>query len=150
MTRHTSVIASPATQWIAWIERYVESQPHRFVRGKCKQAVDLMIADFPELRRAGGFVHWSIPSRDIEDQHWWCVSPDGSIVDPTAEQFASSLTKPRYEEVDPEAASTKDRIPIGHCMECGNPCFPTSHSHNHCSEECEDLTTQYYNDEMTR
>jgi uncharacterized OB-fold protein len=75
------------------------------------------------------------------------VSPDGVIIDPTAEQFASSLTKPRYKEVDLNAASTKDRIPIGKCMDCGKPCFPTSHSANHCSKECEDLTDQYFNAE---
>jgi hypothetical protein len=144
MTRYTTVIASPASQWIAWIERYVASQPHRFVRGKCKEAVEQMHQDFPELRKACGFVHWAIPSRPIQDQHWWCVSPEGIVVDPTAEQFRHSVSEPRYEELDMNSVEDRARIPIGKCMGCGEATYPTSPAHNFCSELCADAVMEEY------
>ena len=33
--------------------------------------------------------HYYCPVWNIEEPHWWCVKPDGTIVDPTALQFGS-------------------------------------------------------------
>lgn len=144
MTRHTSVIASPASQWISWIERYVAAQPNRFVRGRCQKAVEAMLVDFPELRKVCGFVHWAIPSRVIQDQHWWLVTPDGIVVDPTAEQFQHSLVEPRYEELDLDSPEDRARIPIGKCMGCGGATYPHSPAYNFCSELCADAVMEEY------
>lgn len=133
-----------SSQFIAWIERYVAAQPHRFVRGKCAEATTLMIQDFPQLRRTGGFAHWAIPSRDIHDQHWWCVTPEGIIVDPTAEQFEGSIVKVRYEELDLTKEEDRLRIPIGKCMGCGEPTFQGGYAYNFCSERCENDVMEDY------
>lgn len=112
-------------KYAEWIESYVTCIPNRFVRGKCAEATRKMVEEFPELRRACGFVFapWG------EDQHWWCVAPDGSVVDPTREQFP---WVGGYEEVDP--ANPHRPIPTGRCMECGNSAYG---GETFCDKECE-------------
>lgn len=117
-----------------WIEAYVAAQPDRFVRGECKDATSKMIEAFPELRIACGFVHTTWGS----DQHFWCVAPDGTIVDPTREQFPIVF---QYEEIDPE--KDRDRVPTGVCMDCGEPVYLGK---TFCSDECEQATVAYLND----
>ena len=113
-----------------WIEQYVASQPSRFVRGKCADATSKMVEAFPELRRACGFAFcaWG------RDQHWWCVAPDGAIVDPTAEQFASCGGVFLYEEIDPNNEEDRKRVPTGRCMNCGDDVYEGK---TFCSEACE-------------
>lgn len=120
---------TPLEQYAAWIEQYVSAQPSRFVRGKCADATEQMVVAFPELRRACGFVfvQWG------RDQHWWCVTPDGTIVDPTAEQFGPCGVCD-YEELDLSDPATLARIPTGKCMECGDPAYLRL---TFCSYACE-------------
>lgn len=118
------------TTYGEWIERYVSAQPDRFVRGKCDAATRAMVAEFPELRRACGFAHTTWGA----DQHWWCVTPDGRVVDPTVSQFPMVT----YEEIDPVA--DRDLIPTGVCMDCGDSVF--AHA-TFCSEPCEARTRAY-------
>ncbi len=115
-----------------WIEQYVSSQPGRFVRGKCHIAVTKMVEQFPELRKAAGFVHcdWG------EEQHWWCVAPSGALVDPTAEQFRVIY---EYEELDLEDPKTKDRVPIGRCANCGERTYRSSYGTYTCTKECAEV-----------
>jgi hypothetical protein len=122
------VIPTRDPRYLAWIEEYVSKQPSRFVRGKCDAATKEMVAAFPELRRACGFVYcaWG------RDEHWWCVDPAGAIVDPTAEQF-HLLSE--YEELDLTKEEDVARIPTGKCMNCGGPCYGGRGSA--CSDECE-------------
>lgn len=121
-----------AAAYAEWIERYVSAQPNRFVRGKCHEATEKMVAAFPELRRTCGFViaPWG------EDQHWWCVAPDGSIVDPTVEQFHVVFG---YEEVDPSKPHRP--IPTGKCMNCSGP---TYEERSICGPSCERELDAYY------
>ena len=49
------------------------------VRGNCREATAAMVKAFPELRRVRGHYGWC--------PHWWCETPDGTVVDPTARQF---------------------------------------------------------------
>ncbi len=121
--------------YAAWIEAYVSAQPDRFVRGKCAEATAAMIEAFPELRRAMGFAHctWG------RDQHWWCVAPDGSIVDPTIEQFLSVCS---YEEIDPNDPEALRGVPTGVCMDCGGDVYEGK---TFCSEACERATLAYLN-----
>jgi hypothetical protein len=55
-------------------------------RGKCKQMAEAAIAADPTLTLVRGFYHCPMWG---EQQHWWAVKPDGTIVDPTARQFPS-------------------------------------------------------------
>ena len=90
------------------------------VRGRCATASAAMVAVFPELRRVRGHYN-GVP-------HWWCVAPDGTIVDPTARQFVPGGTYVEYHGPDP----------LGKCMNCGAlvwtplPGGDTSA----CSDEC--------------
>lgn len=114
----------------AWIEAYVASQPRSYVRGKCAAATLAMVEAFPELKRQCGFVHvdWG------REQHWWCVAPDGSIVDPTVSQYPFGYAF-EYEPLDLSNPADVARIPTGKCANCGG------HIYNHfdstvCSDEC--------------
>jgi hypothetical protein len=92
-----------------------------------------MVKAFPELRVACGFClcTWG------KDQHWWCVAPDGTVVDPTKSQFHAVFG---YEEVDPNDPATRNRVPSGVCMDCGDAVF---NGNTFCCHECEDATRSY-------
>lgn len=88
-----------------WIEEFVRKER---LLGNCKNACEQMKAAFPELRIARGHAHdaaWG------KRGHFWCVTPGGRIVDPTAAQFPALL---RYEEWKPG-----DEVLVGKCMNCG-------------------------------
>lgn len=55
-------------------------------RGKCKEFVDAAILADNTLTAVRGHYHCPIWG---EQAHWWAVKPDGSIVDPTKDQFPS-------------------------------------------------------------
>lgn len=55
-------------------------------RGKCKEVSEALIAADPSLRLVRGHYYdfaWG------EQEHWWTVAPDGTIHDPTKDQFPS-------------------------------------------------------------
>lgn len=112
-----------------WIDAYVEREKG-FVRGKCFDAVQEMIAAFPELKPAAGFVEttWG------NDQHHWCVTASGEIVDPTVKQFPVVFS---YEALDLADPVARARVPTGPCMDCGGPVFDGS---TFCSRDCERAT----------
>lgn len=56
------------------------------LRGKCYEMSAALCANNPALTLVRG--HYLCPIWG-EQAHWWCVSDDGAIVDPTAEQFPS-------------------------------------------------------------
>jgi len=79
---------------------------YRKYRGKCKELAELEVESNPNLRLVRGFYHcpwWG------KQQHWWCVKPDGTIVDPTSKQFPSNGIG-EYEEFDGTVE----------CDECGS------------------------------
>jgi len=55
-------------------------------RGKCKEYVEVLIAYDKTLKAVRG--HYICPIWGSQ-AHWWCVKPDGTIIDPTAKQFPS-------------------------------------------------------------
>ncbi len=122
------------SEYEAWIEAYVASIPQRYIRGKCREATNKMVASFPELRQAAGFVHitWG------REQHFWCVTPDGEIVDPTLEQFQGQLLS--YEELDLNDPKTRKKVPTGRCMDCGDDVYE---GRTFCNIECENATRVY-------
>lgn len=91
--------------------------------GECAEATTAMVLAFPELRRVRGHYYclfWG------ERTHWWCVAPDGSIVDPTAKQFPSNGIG-EYVEYDGRP------LPTGPCANCGDPVYDGGTC---CSDEC--------------
>jgi len=54
------------------------------LRGKCQKMAEALAAEDPSLRLVRG---WYIDAHWGEQEHWWCVSAAGEIVDPTVEQF---------------------------------------------------------------
>ncbi len=99
--------------------------------GTCAKHTSAMCEAFPELKRVRGFYYcasWG------ERQHWWCVTPDGTIVDPTAAQFPSK-GRGVYVEWDESA-----KQPTGMCMDCGSYCYDCD---TFCSPECERSTMAY-------
>jgi hypothetical protein len=73
-----------------------------------------MQLEFPELRLARGLIYdacWG------DRTHWWCVDPDGNIIDPTDSQFPC-LMPGSYQEL-----GDNDRIPSGRCLNCGETVY---------------------------
>src|ERR1700686_5059793 len=116
-----------------WITKYVASQPQGFVRGKCREATNAMVKAFPELRRAAGFVYCSWG----REQHFWCVTENGKIADPTRSQFAAVF---EYEELDLKDPEARKRIPTGVCMDCGEDVYEGK---TFCNKNCERSTMAY-------
>lgn len=83
----------------------------------------MMVEQFPELRLVRGFVRGG-------GHHWWCVAPNGQIIDPTAAQFGDSLTPADYEEFDESLTHT---LPTGKCPNCAD--FLYYHA-SICSKAC--------------
>ncbi len=57
-------------------------------RGKCYELVRAAITADPTLIPVRG--HYMCPLWGDESAHWWCLRPDGTIVDPAARQFPSA------------------------------------------------------------
>lgn len=102
----------------AWIRTHVPEDP----TGMCSDVTKQMIIEFPELRRVRGHVRW--PGETRPWPHWWCIAPDGCIVDPTAAQFPPQMIYMAHDEREPE--------PTGKCPECGDY---TYHSNTFCSDD---------------
>ena len=56
-------------------------------RGKCKEMCDALCATDPSLTLVRG--HYFCPIWNRDEPHWWTVTPQGVIVDPTKDQFPS-------------------------------------------------------------
>lgn len=107
-----------------WIAAHLPIDP----RGQCVTVTKQMAAAFPELRRVRGHYICAFEGRR---SHWWLVAPNGEIIDPTVEQFATRCGD--YEEyTGPE--------PTGQCMNCGELAFGGEYF---CNAECAYETAQY-------
>lgn len=69
--RYTKVLV----QYEGWIRKNVPKD----CSGMCEGITIRMAIDFPELKRVRGYY--------MDRPHWWCVTPDGVIIDPTKAQF---------------------------------------------------------------
>ncbi|HWI04315.1 MAG TPA: hypothetical protein VNT52_10925 [Acidimicrobiales bacterium] len=83
--------------------------------GQCQKYAEAMVAAFPELRLARG---WYDDLLWGARQHWWCVAPDGRVIDPTVSQFPGPKYAEAYREITDES-----EIPTGICMVCGDACY---------------------------
>lgn len=62
-------------------------QPRRpELRGRCRELAEALVDRRPELRLVRG---WYGDPDWGDCEHWWCEEPDGTVVDPTVEQFPS-------------------------------------------------------------
>lgn len=98
-------------------------------RLKCKVIAHRMATLFPELKVVRGQVSveepYGLPS--TKTQHWWCVTPEGKVVDPTAHQYPTSVLA--YRPLDESKGE-----PTGKCMNCGGICYE---HRTLCSKACE-------------
>lgn len=107
--------------YVHWITQHVQE-----TYGTCGQVTLDMLAAFPELTRVRGHYYCSSWG---ERAHWWLVSPDGAIVDPTAQQFPSQGTGTYvpWEEGSAE--------PTGRCVNCAEYAYD---GRDVCSDACGD------------
>ena len=117
-----------------WIKDYIESigGPEATLQ-KCGAATEAMVHDFPELKRVRG--HVLVPTRGEPHKkwpHWWCVAPNGDIVDPTAAQFPFIIDYIPHDEAKGE--------PTGKCPDCGDLVYGGS---LFCDEACEAKYREY-------
>lgn len=57
---------------------------HPELAGTCKQAVEKLVREDPSLTAVTGWYHDALWGAR---EHWWATREDGTIVDPTVEQF---------------------------------------------------------------
>lgn len=57
------------------------------LRGRCREMSEAACKKDPTLTLVRG--HYYCPVWNVDEQHWWTVRPDGSIYDPTRQQFPS-------------------------------------------------------------
>jgi hypothetical protein len=117
-------------EWIA--ARYPDTAS---ARACCAEATRKLVAAFPELRRVRG--HYVCPLWGPRE-HWWCVAPDGSVVDPTQAQFPTRGGF-EYEERD----ETRPE-PTGRCHNCGEYCY--GGRTDTCSAACHETYRAYLMD----
>lgn len=96
-------------------------------RGKCKEYCDRAVRLFPQLEMKRGHYFdfmWG------DQQHWWCVRPDGSVFDPTAKQFPSKGYGDYVEfdgfhacEICGEKTKEEEMTTYGHHVYCSTECL---------------------------
>jgi hypothetical protein len=107
----------------AWIRDNVQGDSY----GKCRETTLEMASAFPALTRVRG--HYWCPVRNERLEHWWLVTRNGTVVDPTAMQFLSAGTG-RYE---PWTEGAEE--PVGTCLTCGAYRY-AGRDDPFCSEAC--------------
>jgi hypothetical protein len=95
-----------STAYREWIAANVPACPS----GMCGVLTAQMVEKFPELERVRG--HY-VCGDGRQYPHWWCVTADGVVVDPTVTQFG--FAGEYVQHVGPE--------PTGKCINCGGYCF---------------------------
>lgn len=118
LSENQIVTSSGYARYSQWIADNRPADPS----GQCKAVTQRMAAAFLELRRVRG--HYVCPS-DGRLQHWWMVTPDGEIIDPTRDQFISTEHGNYEEYVGAE--------PTGRCLSCDALLFGDEQV---CDEEC--------------
>jgi len=109
-------------------EEWIEKTTLEKKINRCKELCIEMNDIFPELRLCSGFVTLAARPKLLED-HWWLTTPDGEIVDPTANQWLC----PIIDYIDTEE---EDFEPTGRCQ--GNGCNKLCYDDDeYCSRECD-------------
>lgn len=108
--------------WRNSLPRYYRTDEIAYV-GSCGSGSAAAVKAFPELALCRGIV-------EGRGYHWWCVAPDGVIVDPTYPQFKIPPSAKEYLFLDEQTAHL---LPTGKCMNCGWEVWKKAAV---CSEEC--------------
>ena len=121
-----------------WIEKYLSGFSSRAAcLGRCHEAVTAMNLAFPDLTKVRGHVH--CPQPWGKRGHWWLTTADGTIVDPTVEQFTAGI----YEY---EPYKEGDDVRLGACMDCGEMFWgpiADAGKKTFCNSTCEARTRAY-------
>lgn len=122
-------------------------------RHKCVGFTEKLAKLHPELTLQAGFVHF----KTFADQgfkgseHWWCLTPEGQIIDPSVAQFGE-VTEANplvYTPFNPDT----HKIIIGKCMNCGweiygleaeGPLSVCRPQDNDTDQDCEAELRRYY------
>lgn len=113
-------------------KKWVQSNVSKDCLNQCEGISLKMSQDFPELMRVRGFYYdiiWGI------QEHWWCETSAGEIVDPTASQFPTR-GKGGYRSVKSTAPE-----PSGKCIDCGNYVYDGK---TFCNDSCQDSWAVYH------
>lgn len=116
----------------AWISEHWATPEKNNGYGKCKEACEEMVLEFPHLRMQHGFYHdslWGLRP------HWWLVDTDDSVVDPTRFQFPTRGGG-EYRPLKLE------QEPIGKCLYCGEWLYVDGYDSSFCSPDCARLCTE--------
>jgi hypothetical protein len=96
-------------------------------RGKCRAFSEELCRNDSTLRLVRG--HYICPVWG-EQAHWWCERPDGTIVDPTKDQFPSKGIGQYFEfngmiacEYCGEEKQEEDAYIAGHHVYCSYTCY---------------------------
>jgi len=119
-----------------WIAQWTPQQ----MVASCASRSQEMARVFPELKAVAGYICFLGGGKA---EHWWCVDPQGNVIDPTADQFRVMLRPPiiGYEPYD---RAKHGPMRVGKCMNCGdaiyddNPRFKGHGNPGICSDECEE------------
>lgn len=106
---------------------------------QCDGFTERFVERFPELVRVPGFRNGL--------EHWWCVEPDGTIVDPTEAQFLS-CGDPDVEYSPMSAGKYPYRM--GRCPEWGEYIYSDSKVEQGLGGFCSDRCRRSYARSCTR
>jgi len=118
-----------------WInDNYPTPQSARL---QCAEATEEMVRVFTELKRVRGLASVAEPFGlcPTKTPHWWCVTPEGTVVDPTAHQYPTYIVS--YEESDESKGP-----PTGKCPNCGGLKYGSEYL---CSDKCSKEYLDYLN-----
>lgn len=109
------------------VDNWTPESGYAAYRGKCREYCERAIKQDPSLTIVRGYYYE--PIWGTIENHWWCVQSDGSIYDPTKDQFPSRGNG-HYEEFNGfysceqcgEEVAEADMIPCGNYPCCSNKC----------------------------
>ena len=123
-------MSSPTKSYFQWIADNVGRDPY----GQCEEITKRMAGAFPELQRQRG--HYVCPSTGRQP-HWWLVTPDGTVLDRTKDQFPSRGLGAYELYEGPE--------PTGTCLTCGALVFGDE---RFCNAHCRNEFVEYLKSEV--
>lgn len=96
-------------------------------RGKCKEYCEYLIKHVPDLILVRGY--YICPLSGNKEEHWWCKTFEGEIIDPTKYQF-ESFGIGDYEEFSGnfsceecgKTVSEDESINMGNYIVCSTKC----------------------------
>ena len=96
-------------------------------RGKCKELAEQAVIADSTMRLVRGWYWCPLWGKQA---HWWCVKPDGTIVDPSVKQFPTGGAGATYEEYD-------GTIECEYCKKVVNENDAYAYAqHRYCSDIC--------------